>query len=71
MRVLILCIDLKGTGVTCEDEMKWNARIMLITCLPYFIIQGVTFAFLSKPEDVQIDRQHPYSLVILFHLHKD
>lgn len=39
------------TGTSVDDDTPVNARIMLVTSLAYFIVQGVAFAYLSDPED--------------------
>lgn len=36
------------TGVTCDDDLKINSRIMCATALAYFIIQGAAFKHISS-----------------------
>jgi Ca2+/Na+ antiporter len=37
------------TGVTVDDDTKWNARIAVIGLVPYCIVQAVAFAYLDDP----------------------
>lgn len=43
--------SLTETGVTCEDDLKINSRIMMVTALAYWLIQGIAFKHVSANTD--------------------
>ncbi|KYQ90435.1 hypothetical protein DLAC_09057 [Tieghemostelium lacteum] len=38
------------TGTTVDEDTQLNAKIMMVSAISYFIIQGVAFAYLKSPE---------------------
>jgi Ca2+/Na+ antiporter len=46
--------DLFHSGVSVDPDTKTNARIMLVTSLAYFLVQGIAFAHLKNTDSSEI-----------------
>jgi Ca2+/Na+ antiporter len=55
------------TGVTCEDDIKSNSRIMVLTSLTYWVIQGIAFKhYAANADDNTSQREEsPFELAAL------
>lgn len=54
------------TGVTVDHDTKLNARIMLVSALAYFVVQGIAFQYASDHtkigHDHSVEVEHPWAL---------
>ena len=64
-----------STGVTVDNDTRWNARIALGTTLAYLIMQSYSFFYVSDPTNpsaVNVEqvrkRSHRYTLLFFWRL---
>jgi hypothetical protein len=43
---------LTRTGITVDHDTKINARLMLLSCVSFFVVQIVAFWYLAKDEQI-------------------
>jgi len=57
-------LSLTRQGVTVDEDTPTNSKIMLITSLAYFIVQGIAFAYVYDPEGNAAHKvESPFALV--------
>ncbi len=53
--------SLSRTGITVDHDTKLNARLMLLSLLPFVLVQGIAFKYLSGGE-TGVEAERPWAL---------
>src|SRR4051794_18170351 len=60
---LITNTGLTKQGITVDDDTPNNAKIMLLTSIVYFVVQGIAFAYVYDPTGNAAHRvERPFAL---------